>query len=162
VKAWFDSEKYEELEKARDHIEGVLQVSLPEIRDKIFGDAVVFALRIPSDSPFDPSQARGMLALKAADPAMLNRVIDLVHSTQKQNGEIDTVIDRKRGDTSYFVRKFLAGSDRPDEAYVVFPDGTFAISNAESLIQHVIDRKTNKANGPLPASASLTDLPRFQ
>ena len=65
VKAWFDSEKYEQLETARDQIEGVLQAKLTEIRDQIVGDAVVLALRLPPDSPFDPSQARGILALKA-------------------------------------------------------------------------------------------------
>ena len=56
VKAWFDSEKYEELEQARDQIEAVLQVSLTEIRDKVLGDAVVFALRLPADVPFDPAK----------------------------------------------------------------------------------------------------------
>ncbi len=65
VKAWFDSEKYEQLETARDQIEGVLQAKLTEIRDQIVGDAVVLALRLPPDSPFHPSQARGILALKA-------------------------------------------------------------------------------------------------
>ena len=65
VKAWFDSEKYEQLETARDQIEGVLQAKLTEIRDQIVGDAVVLALRLPPDSPFDPSQARGILALKS-------------------------------------------------------------------------------------------------
>ena len=70
VKAWFDSEKYQGLEDARDHIEAVLQVSLLDIRDKILGDAVVFALRLPADAPIDPSRAQGVLALKAADPAL--------------------------------------------------------------------------------------------
>ena len=68
VKAWFDSEKYQGLENARDHIEAVLQVSLLDIRDKILGDAVVFALRLPADAPIDPSQAQGVLAAQSGRP----------------------------------------------------------------------------------------------
>ena len=162
VKAWFDSEKYEQLETARDQIEGVLQAKLTEIRDQIVGDAVVVALRLPPDSPFDPSQARGILALKAANPALLKRLIDLVNTTQKQNGELAAVVERKRGDISYFVREFPAGSDHLPEAYVAFPDGTFAISNFGGLIADFIDRKTGKADDGTHAPASLADLPRFQ
>ena len=146
VKAWFDSEKYEQLETARDQIEGVLQAKLTEIRDQILGDAVVLALRLPPDSPFDPSQARGILALKAANPALLKRLIELVNTTQKQNGELAAVVERKRGDIAYFVREFPAGSDHLPEAYVTFPDGIFAISNFGGLIADLIDRKTGKTD----------------
>lgn len=162
VKAWFDSEKYEQLETARDQIEGVLQAKLTEIRDQILGDAVVFALRLPADSPFDPSQARGILALKAANPALLRRLIDLVNTTQKQNGEITAVVERKRGDISYFVREFPAGSDHLPEAYVTFPDGIFAISNGVDLMAEFIDLKARKADDSAHAPASLMDSPRFQ
>jgi hypothetical protein len=162
VKAWFDSEKYEQLETARDQIEGVLQAKLTEIRDQILGDAVVFALRLPAHSPFDPSQARGILALKAANPPLLRRLIDLINTTQKQNGEIAAVVERKRGDVSYFVREFPAGSDHLPEAYVTFPDGIFAISNGVDLIAEFIDLKARKADDGAHAPASLMDSPRFQ
>ena len=162
VKAWFDSEKYEQLETARDQIEGVLQTKLTEIRDQIVGDAVVIALRLPLDSPFDPSRARGILALKAANPALLKRLIDLVNTTQQQNGELAAVVERKRGDISYFVREFPAGSEHLPEAYVTFADGTFAVSNFGSLIADFIDRKTGNADDATQPPASLADLPRFQ
>jgi len=162
VKAWFDSEKYEQLETARDQVEGVLQAKLTEIRDQILGDAVVLALRLPPDSPFDPNQARGILALKAANPALLKRLIELINTTQKQNGELAAVVERKRGEIAYFVREFPAGSDHLPEAYVTFPDGIFAISNFGGLIADLIDRKTGKTNDGAHAPASLADLPRFQ
>lgn len=162
VKAWFESEKYEQLETARDHIEGLLQAKLIEVRDQIVGDAVVVALRLPPDLPLDPSRARGILALKAGNPVLLERLIDLVNTTQKQNGELAAVVERKRGDISYFVREFPAGSDHLPEAYVAFPDGTFAVSNFGGLIADFIDRKTGKAGEGTRAQASLADLPRFQ
>ncbi len=162
VKNWFDSEKYEQLETARDQIEGMLQAKLTEIRDQVLGDAVVIALRLPPDRPFDPGKAQGILVLKAGNPALLKRLIDLINTIQKQNGELATVVERVRGDVSYFVREFPAGSDRRAEAYVTFPDGTFAISNFGELITDLIDRKTAKHDAGSHGPASLADLPRFQ
>jgi hypothetical protein len=162
VKAWFDSEKYKQFETARDQIEGLLQAKLTEVRDQILGDAVVVALCLPPDLPFDPSRARGILALKAANPALLKRLIGLVNTTQKKNGELAAVVERRRGVTSYFVREFPAGSDHLPEAYVTFPDGTFAVSNFAGLIADFIDRKTGKADHGALAPASLAGLPRFQ
>ncbi len=138
VKAWFDSEKYQGLEDARDHIEAVLQVSLLDIRDKILGDAVVFALRLPADAPIDPSRAQGVLVLKAADPALLKRLIDSVNTTQQQNGDIATIEEREYLEQRYFVRRYPAVSERPPEAYVIFADGTFALSNSAGLIGDVV------------------------
>ncbi len=162
VKSWFDSEKYEQLETARDQIEGMLQAKLTEIRDQVLGDAVVIALRLPPDRPFDPGKAQGILVLKAGNPALLKRLIDLINTIQKQNGELATVVERVRGDVSYFVREFPAGSDRRAEAYVTFPDGTFAISNFGELITDLIDRKAAKHDAGSHGPASLADLPRFQ
>lgn len=163
MKAWFDSEKYQGLEDARDHIEAVLQVSLLDIRDKILGDAVVFALRLPAEAPIDPGQAQGVLALKAADPALLKRLIDLVNTTQKQNGDIATIDERKHGDHSYFVREYPAGSERPAEAYVIFADGTFALSNSETLIKGVMERKAARPGASGPSTpASLAEVARFR
>ncbi len=162
VKTWFDSEKYEQLETARDQIEGLLQAKLTEIRDQVLGDAVVIALRLPADSPVDPGQAQGMLVLKAGNPALLKRLVDLVNKMQKQNGEIAAVVERKRGDISYFIREFPAGSEHRPEAFVTFPDGTFAISNFEGMIAELVDRKTASANAGSHSPASMADLPRFQ
>jgi hypothetical protein len=163
VKAWFDSEKYQGLEDARDHIEAVLQVSLLDIRDKILGDAVVFALRLPADAPLDPSRAQGVLVLKAADPALLKRLIDLVNTTQQQNGDIATIEEREYLEQRYFVRRYPAASERPPEAYVIFADGTFALSNSASLIGDVvIKNKAGKPGASPDAPASLADVARFQ
>lgn len=145
VKAWFDSEKYEQLETARDQIEGMLQAKLTDIRDRVLGDAVVFAVRIPREGNgrVDTRRASGLLVLKARDPALLKKLIDLINTIQTNNGELAGIVDHKRGETPYFVRTFPPGADRHADAYVNFPDGTFAISNSEESIQQLIDRKTH-------------------
>jgi hypothetical protein len=161
VEAWFRSEKYKELERARDKIEAVLKVSLAEVRDKVLGDAVVFALRLPAEEPFDPAKARGILLLKAAKPRLLAGIIEVLNSIQTQNGEIAEVMERVAGDTHYFVRTYPAGIGRRPDEYVLFPDGTFAISNAGGLISDVIRRKTGWDPAALSRQDSLAELPRF-
>lgn len=152
VKTWFDSEKYADLRNTREQVEGMLQADLTEIRDKVLGDAVVFALHFPSKGPgtgaVDPADASGVLLLKASDPALLAKVIDLLNTIQKNNGELTDIVGRKRGETSYFLRELPPGADHRFDAYVAFPDGTFAISGSEELIQQVIDRKTGATGGP--------------
>jgi hypothetical protein len=158
VKAWLDSEKFEQFETARDHIEGLLQASLTEIRDQVLGDAVVVALRLPGEPPLDSARAQGVLLLKAANPELLKRLIGLVNSIQKQNGEVIDVKDRHHDGTTYQVRELPEGSERPADYYVDFTDGTFAISNSESLIHQIIDRKTGASGG----SSRLAESSRYQ
>jgi hypothetical protein len=162
VRAWFDSEKYQQLETARDQIEGMLHAKLTEIRDQVLGDAVVFALRLPSDGPADPARAQGIVLLKAHDPALLKRLIDLFNTIQRNNGEITAVVERKRGEIPYSVRQFPAGSNHAPDAYVAFADGTFAISNSEDLVGAVIDRKTATVQSASRSPAALDAIEKFR
>jgi len=142
VRAWLDSEKYQQFEQSRARIEAVLGVNLTDLRDELLGDAVVLALRLPPEGPADSSLARGLLLFRARDQALLERLIRVVNTTQKDSGELAQVGDRRRAGTTYHVREFPAAAGRLAEWYVVYPDGTFAFSNSELLIQAVIDRKS--------------------
>jgi hypothetical protein len=159
VKAWFETEKYRQLETARDQIEQVFKTSLAEIRDRILGDGVVFALDLLPEALNDPSQARGLLILKASDPALLHRLLDTFNTIQRNNGEIVALVPRTWKGTAYFVREFPAASQRRSDAYVTFPDGTFAISNAEEMIRHVIEGKSpGTVESGIPAVANFPIL----
>jgi hypothetical protein len=178
VRTWLASEKYRRWEQSRGQIEAVLGVKLAEVRDELLGDAVVLVLRLPPNLPPDPSQARGLLLLRARDPALLQRLISAINTAQQENGELARVGDRTRAGTSYHVREFPAGAGRLPEWYATYPDGTFAFSNSETLIQAVVDRKGRapagrggSADGAVAkdgAGASLTtdsglgDLQKFQ
>ncbi len=150
VKAWFDSEKFQRFQKARHQIEGALEVKLTDIRDRIFGDAAILALRIPAGPAADSKNARGILIVKARDSALLKRLIERINLIQKQNGELASVVERKRDGTTYHIREFPPYLDRQPDAYVLFPDGTLAISNSEEQIQQVIDRKQGSPAGAEP------------
>ena len=159
VRSWLDSEKARDLKRSCDQIETVLGVKLADLRDDLLGDAVVLVLRLDPEAPIDPSQARGLLLLRARDPALLERLIARVNESQRAGGELERVDDRRRGGTTYHVREFPAGSGRPPEFFVSDPDGTFAFSNSEAMIQGVIDRKSGNRAG-VGAGPGLGDLPR--
>ena len=168
VKAWFDSEKYRQFERSRAQIEALVGANLTEIRDGLIGDAVVLALRLPAEAPADSSQARGLLLFQARDQALLERLIRVVNTAQKDGGELARVADRQRAGITYHVREFPDAARLP-EWYVACADGTFAFSNSESLIQAVIDRKSQlQAAEPASSIASvksaggLGDVPRFR
>ena len=114
---------------------------------------MVLVLRLPADAPPDPSRARGLLLLRARDPALLVRLIDAINSAQRGSGELARVQDRRRAGTTYHVREFPEDSGRPPEWYVGYPDGTFAFSNSEAMIQGVVDRKPP---GPSPPRVGST------
>jgi hypothetical protein len=169
VKAWFESEKYRQFERSRAQIERLVGANLTELRDELIGDAVVLALRLPTDAPADSSQARGLVLFQARDQALLARLIDVVNRAQKEGGELAEVSDRRRAGVPYHVRQFPEAAARLPEWYVAYPDGTFAFSNSESLIQAVIDRKSQAqaAGGAANAAAlkgdgSLADLSKFK
>ena len=128
-------------------------MKLADLRDQLLGDAVVLVLRLDPDGPPDPGQARGLLLLKARDPALLGRLIDAVNSAQQQSGELERVAERRRGETTYHVREFPAASGRLAEWFVAYPDGTFAFSNSEAMIQGVVDRKPP---GPAPPRVGVS------
>ena len=124
-----------------------------------------FLLKAQADS----SQARGLLLFQARDHALLERLIDVVNAAQKDGGELARVADRQRAGTTYHVREFPVVAGRLPEWYIAYADGTFAFSNSESLIQAVIDRKSQlQAAEHAPSTAGsksdggLGDLPRFK
>jgi hypothetical protein len=174
VRAWIESNNAQQLRNSRDQIEAALGIKLSEICDDLIGDAVVLALRLPPEGPTDPSQARGLLLFQARNTALLKRLIQTVNDKQQESGELAQLTARQHGGTTYHMREFPAAAARPSEWYVAYPDGTFAFSNSESLIQSVIDRKRRELSrtaadasraGDNPGTQldrGLADLARFQ
>ncbi len=93
------------------------------------------------------------------------RLIRVINTAQQESGELTRVGDRDRSGVAYHVREFPAGTDRLPEWYVTYPDGTFALSNSEALIQEVIDRKRPPTTAPgasarVPAGAATATVAR--
>lgn len=153
VEAWRKSPKAQKSIESREKIEEFLEASFHQIGEEIFGDSVALALIAPTDSPRD---ARGLLILRARDPELLKRLVDKIDADQKRKGEVIESAEHRRGEITYVTRKFREDMKRSGDAYATFPDGTFAISNSQPLIEWVIDRKAK------PEADSAADLPGFK
>ena len=152
------SPEFAAFERVREQIEDYFEATAGDVLDKILGDSLVLALQIPAEPAPDPSRARGLLLLRAADSALLTRLIDQINQTQKRDGEIAGLRHLKRGEVPYDVRQFH-DPNRPSEAYFLLPDGTFAITNSEQLLQSVIDRISplrpiNEPTAEVPADSA--------
>ncbi|WP_435015663.1 hypothetical protein TA3x_003207 [Tundrisphaera sp. TA3] len=152
VSTWLNSNPIRGVQRVVRQVEGGLNLAPGSIRDELFGDAVVLALR--PGPPDAPEQARGVLLGRARDRAIRDRLIQSVDESQLGNGELSAVERKRRGPEGYAVRKY-ARAGRPDEFYATFDDGTFAWSNSEGLIHDILDRKAG--GGP-----SLADAPGFR
>jgi hypothetical protein len=156
VKSWLEAERFKQFDRSRAQIEAFLGSSITEIRDEIFGDAVLLAIRLPADGPAEPGQASGLILLQARDQNLLKRVVRVINTAQQESGELARIGAIERNGTTYHVREFPEGTNRPPEWYVSYADGTFALSNSEALIQAVIDRKPRPAAASAAAEAGTT------
>ncbi len=135
ARAWLDTEGHRRFDRARDRIETILGSRIEEIRDEILGDAAALALRI-SDQGAGP---QGLLFVQSRNKALLSRVLERLDQSQKETGELDRILEKRRGGVVYHGRVYAA-ADRPSDWYVTTSDGIFAFSSDESMVTSAIDR----------------------
>ena len=152
-RAWLASDHFRKFDGARQQIEKVVGEKIATIRDNLLGDAFVLTLRVPPEG--QPEQARGLLLARVRDRPLLDRLIHEFNAAQTRSGELTRLLRTDREGVAYWTREFRPDDRRPAEYFTVLVDNTFAWSNAEDLVQGVIDRKAGKAR-------SLDDRPEFQ
>ncbi|SIN89298.1 hypothetical protein SAMN05444166_1478 [Singulisphaera sp. GP187] len=153
VRSWMDSPRVASFREARRQIETVLGASLENLRDDLFGDAIVLTLRVPPQGRQE--EARGMLLVRVRDRKLLDRLIDGINDSQKKKGELLRIEERTRNGVTYRVREFAPRTKRPSEYYTTLADQSFAWSNSEEMVQGVIERSQGTESG-------LSDVPSFR
>jgi hypothetical protein len=151
--AWITSGRLATLHGALKKIERALDEKMATIRDELLGEAVVLALRVPADGR--PEDASGVLLVRVANRALLERLIRGINEAQRRSGELTRLTEATRSGVRYWSRQFRPASGKATEYYTVLSDNTLAWSNAEDLVQGAIDRKAAPGR-------SLADLPGFQ
>jgi hypothetical protein len=151
--AWVASGRLAHLHQAMRKVEHALGEQVDTIRDELLGDAVVLALRVPHNGR--PEDASGMILVHVSNRALLDRLIHGINDAQRRSGELTRLAESTRAGASYWSREFRPASRKPTEYFTVLDDNTFAWSNAEDLIQGVIDRRAGQVR-------SLADIAVFQ
>jgi hypothetical protein len=127
-----------ELDKLKDVeklFASFLGVSLADLRDDIFGDALVLSYQ--PGAPGKPETDRGFVLLQARDPAKLATLVDKLNTLQKSTGELVSVDTRTHRGVNYSKR---SKGDAGGEFYLL-ADGLFAFAAQEDAIKGVIDRR---------------------
>jgi hypothetical protein len=134
------------LKKVDSQMRQGLGVGLAELRDEIFGDAVVLAYR--PGAPDKPGQEQGLLVLRARKAELLARLVKRLNQEGQRTGEIKALQERQYRGVRYVQRK----KAREDQYY--FLSGSLLIgANREELLRAVIDRWLSA--GPAKQSSRL-------
>ncbi|HEV3122217.1 MAG TPA: DUF3352 domain-containing protein [Isosphaeraceae bacterium] len=171
VRRLLDSPPLVHFDKTCGEIERALGRPRTAIRDQLLGEAVVLALHLSPGE--DPARASGLLLLRFADRALVDRFIKQINAAQTRDGTLVEVQQRVHRNQSYSVRIFKEGT-KPEEYFAILPGRILAWSSSETAIQRVFDRVLGQpglAQEPLfrkvrdqmpqAAVASLFVNPRF-
>jgi hypothetical protein len=155
------SDRSKKLTAAFGKIEAFLGTPLSQVRDAIFGDAVVLALRASAEGDRRQAGVDAILLVHPKDREMLSRLVHLIDDAQVAGGELARCVERREEGIAYIAREYPAASGRRAEYHADFPDGTFVLSNSEPLIRDVIRRRTRIASGTGEIK-ELVDHPGFR
>jgi hypothetical protein len=129
-----------------------LGVTVDQLRDDIFGDAILFAYQ--PGPPGKPQEEIGLVFLHARKPDVLAKLVARLNQLQQKSGEVRAVREKSHRGRAYFERA-KAGDGRE---YYYLRDGIFAFSSREDAIRRVIERDLADAKSPNRVTTGLTAL----
>jgi hypothetical protein len=129
-------------EELRKHF----QADFARLRDELFGDAVVFAYR--SGPPANAEKERGLFLLWARDPALMEKLLEVLNREQKRTGELTSLETRSYKQVRYFQR-----ITKEKEQYYYIDGALLAFASDEDLIRKAIDRHL----APRPTPPALAE-----
>ncbi len=151
VKQFVDPKEAEKLIAVRDFVTGQLGVTSDELRDDIFGEAVVFAFQ-PGD-PGKPETDGGTMFVRPRDPAALERLVERVNKAQQAAGEVTAVRPAEHAGVRYFVRE---KANKGREFYALH-ERLFVLTNREATLHGVLTKVQSPDDKPVPKWLALDD-----
>jgi hypothetical protein len=127
-------------------------VTLNDLREDIFGDAIVLAYQ--TGTVQKPETEQGFILLKARDPKKLAKLIEKLNLLQKASGELAEIQELTHAGQKYFKR---AKSNDTGEFYLL-KDDLFAFAAHESAIHTILDRHAESRKEPNFVTQSIEKL----
>jgi hypothetical protein len=133
-KAILDAPEVRNLKKFEGDLQAAFDLNWATVRDDLLGGQVIFAFK-PSPTGKQEDE-EGLLLVHARRADLWQRMFDKLNDLQKENGELKSLEERKHQGATYWKR-----SHKSDHFVAI--DGPFlAVSNRETVIQSVLERKT--------------------
>lgn len=141
------------LELVLSPVLGPLGVTLAELRDDVFGDAVAFAFS-PAP-PTDPKAERAVILVRPRKPELLRKLVDRVNEAQIEAKEVVSLTRKEHRGGEYWERREADGKTE----FYTFRGPVFAFSGTEPDIRALIDRDLDATAGGTPhLTAKLASL----
>src|SRR5262249_23540872 len=121
-----------QLREFERQLQQALGVSWPQLRDEIFGDAVVFAFR--PGNPGKEDQEQGLMLVHVRNDKLLADLAKRFDEIQKQAGDLKEVSFREHNGLQYKRRV-----ERHGENFAYIHGSLLAFSTREAMLQQVID-----------------------
>jgi uncharacterized protein DUF3352 len=150
-KAIANAPEHQKLAEFEAQLKAGLGVSLRQLRDDIFGDAIVFAYR--PGNPGKENQEMGLMLVHARDAKLLSEITSRFNELQKQSGDLKDVLDREHRGVKYQCRV-----EPHTQNYVYLHGSLLAFSTNETMIQQVIDLEQKASKDDFPILGHLRRL----
>jgi hypothetical protein len=146
VKAVLESPEAGQLAAFEGELKKHLGVDWPNLRDDIFGDAVVVAYR--PGTAARPEQEQGLMAVRAARPKLLAELVDRFNALQKASGELKELQAAKHRGAVYQRRVHVRGTH-----FYYLRGPLLVVAGNEDMLRQVIERDLDKSadGSPWPA-----------
>jgi hypothetical protein len=128
-----------------------LHLDWAQLRDDIFGDAVVMAYR--PGPPGQPEAEMDLFVLRARDGRLLADLLDRLNRVQKERKELKALETREYDEQTYYRRV-----ERDHESFYFLRGPLLALSSKEAVLRQAIDRDRHPAEGEPALARQLRRL----
>jgi hypothetical protein len=142
-KAIAGAPEQQKLREFETQLQQGLGVSWQQLRDEIFGDAVIFAYR--PGSPGKEDQEQGLMLVQVRDAQLLADLAKRFNEIQRQAGDLKEMSDLEHNGVKYQRRL-----ERHGENFAYLHGSLLAFSTREAMLQQVIDLE-RKSSAEEPA-----------
>src|SRR5262249_49979935 len=140
VKGLMDSDEFRRLARFEQDLASVLDITWPQVRDDVLGDAVVLAYK----SGMKADDEQGLLLVKARSASLLHRLIDRINEVQKKGKELQALEA-----IEYRGVKYVRRVERHSVHFYFVKGGLLAATTREDLLKRVIDAPAGKSGAIL-------------
>jgi hypothetical protein len=145
------SSEIKQLDKVDKYLHQALGVGWEQLRDDVFGDAVVFAYR--PGPPGKPDQEQGLMLLRGRNEEVVSHLVEKINQAQKKDGSLTELQEVKYDNTTYYRRV------EPKQTNFYFLRGSvFLFTSQEETLRRAIDQERTTADAEPPLARRLREV----
>ena len=145
------SDEIKQLSNTEADIKSQLGVDWKQLREEIFGEAVVLAYR--PGPPGKPEQEQGLILVQARNAKLLAKLIDQLNAGQKASGDLKTLESKQFEGATYFQR-----TEKKDTNFYYLDGSTLMFSGQESMLKEALAQHSALKESEAPVTRRFREL----